>query len=130
MARRCCCSCPLVYVLLAVFDVQRASYGVSGAARAAARAYSLAPDEALGAGPGPSGGAVALRDQRIDADEVELHVRCRPTPGNCLAPGSVIRSTSPPGAAAAGAERARRRRPVVPGRGEPHRRLRHLPGGP
>ncbi|HET6561037.1 MAG TPA: hypothetical protein VFG72_04125 [Marmoricola sp.] len=82
---------PLVYVLLAVFDVQRASYGVSGAARAAARAYSLAPDEGSAPARARAAAAVALHDQRIDAEEVQLVVSCRPAPENCLAPGSVIR---------------------------------------
>jgi hypothetical protein len=81
---------PLIYVLVAVFDVQRASYGVSGAARAAARAYSLAPDEGSAPARARAAANVALRDQRIAADQVELVVRCRPTPGNCLSPGSVI----------------------------------------
>lgn len=81
---------PLVYVMLAVFDVQRASYGVSSGARAAARAYSLAPDEASAPGRARAAAAVALRDQDIDIDDVELRVHCRPTPGNCLAPGSLI----------------------------------------
>jgi hypothetical protein len=81
---------PLLYVLVAVFDVQRASYGVSGAARAAARAYSLAPDEGSAPARARAAANVALRDQRIDADRVDVVVRCRPTPGNCLAPGSVI----------------------------------------
>jgi hypothetical protein len=82
---------PLVYVLLAVFDVQRASYGMSSAARAAARAYSLAPDEGSAPARARAAAAVALRDQRIDAGDVELVVRCRPAPANCLAPGSRIR---------------------------------------
>lgn len=81
---------PLVYVVLAAFDVQRASYGVSGAARAAARAYSLAPDESSAPARARAAARVALTDQRIDAERVELLVRCRPTPDNCLAPGSVI----------------------------------------
>jgi hypothetical protein len=33
---------------------------------------------------------VALRDQGVDPDAVALTVRCRPQPGNCLAPGSTI----------------------------------------
>jgi Flp pilus assembly protein TadG len=82
---------PLVYLLLAVFDVQRASYGVSGAARAAARAYSLAPDEGSAPARARAAAAVALRDQDVDPGEVELRVICTPTPGNCLAPGSAIR---------------------------------------
>lgn len=81
---------PLVYVVLAAFDAQRAAYGVSGAARAAARAYSLSPDEASAPARARAAAAVALRDQRIPADTVDLAVSCRPTPGNCLAPGSVI----------------------------------------
>jgi len=82
---------PLVYILLAVFDVQRASFGVSGAARAAARAYSLAPDEAAGRDHARAAAAVALADQRIEPDEVDLAVHCEPVPDNCLSPGSLIR---------------------------------------
>jgi hypothetical protein len=81
---------PLIYVLLAVFEVQQASYGVSGAARAAARAYSLAPDESSAPSRARAAARVALRDQGLELDEVALTVRCRPTPGNCLAPGSMI----------------------------------------
>ena len=81
---------PLVYVLIAAFDVQRASYGVSGAARAAARAYSLAPDEGSAPARARSAAAVALGDQHIPADEVALQVSCQPVPTNCLAPGSLI----------------------------------------
>ncbi len=82
---------PLVYVLLAVFDVQRASYGVSGAARAAARAYSLAPDEASAPARARAAAAVALADQHVDVEEVDLRVRCTPTPRDCLTPGGLIR---------------------------------------
>ena len=82
---------PLVYVLVAVFDVQKASYAVSGAARAAARAYSLAPDEASAPERARAAAAVALRDHDIDLADVDLDVSCTPTPGNCLAPGSVVR---------------------------------------
>jgi len=81
---------PLLYVLLAVFEVQRASFAVSGAARAAARAYSLAPDEGSAPGRARAAAAVALRDQEVDVGEVGLTVRCSPEPRNCLAPGSTI----------------------------------------
>ena len=81
---------PLIYVLMATFDVQRAAYGVSGAARAAARAYSLAPDEGSAAARARAAAAVALRDQRLPPDAVALRVWCRPVPGNCLSPGSSI----------------------------------------
>ncbi len=82
---------PLVYVLLAVFDVQRASYAVSGAARAAARAYTLAPDEVSAPARARAAAAVALRDQDVDPDQVQLRFTCSPLPDNCLAPGSVVR---------------------------------------
>lgn len=81
---------PLLYVLLGVFEVQRASYGVSGAARAAARAYSLAPDEGSAPARARAAAAVALRDQDVDVADVAMTVRCEPQPGNCLAPGSAI----------------------------------------
>jgi hypothetical protein len=81
---------PLLYVMVAVFDVQRASYGVSGAARAAARAYSLAPDEASAPGRARAAAAVALGDQGLEVADVQLSVRCRPVPDNCLSPGSLI----------------------------------------
>jgi Flp pilus assembly protein TadG len=81
---------PLVYLLLAVFEVQRAAYGVSGAARAAARAYSLAPDEGSARHRARAAAAVALRDQAVDIEDVAMVVRCQPQPSNCLAPGSTI----------------------------------------
>lgn len=81
---------PLLYVLITAFGVQRAAYGVSGAARAAARAYSLAPDEGSAPARARAAAAVALRDQRIPPDDVSLRVSCRPAPANCLAPGSEI----------------------------------------
>lgn len=81
---------PLVYVLLAVFAVQSGSYAVSGAARAAARAYALAPDEGSAPARARSAMRVALADHGIASGDAVLAVACRPTPGNCLAPGSVI----------------------------------------
>lgn len=39
---------PLVWIVLAVFDVQRGAFGVSAAARAAARSYALAPSDEVG----------------------------------------------------------------------------------
>ena len=82
---------PLVYVVVAAFDVQRASYAVSGAARAAARAYSLAPDEASAPARARAAAAVALEDQDLDLGEVDLDITCDPVPGNCLTPGGLVR---------------------------------------
>jgi len=52
---------PLVYVLLAVLDVQRSSYGVTQAAREAARVYSITGDEDLAR----VAARVALDDQSV-----------------------------------------------------------------
>jgi hypothetical protein len=81
---------PLVYVLLSVFAVQSGSFAVSGAARAAARAYSLAPDEASADERARAAAAVALSDHDIRVSESDVEISCRPDPHNCLAPGSLI----------------------------------------
>lgn len=84
---------PLVYVVLAVFEVQRGAFGVTAAARAAGRAYSIAPSEAAGPVHARAAARVALADQRLAADEAAVALGCTPDPGNCLSPGSVIEVT-------------------------------------
>lgn len=81
---------PLVYVLLAVFDVQRGAFGVSAASRAAGRAYALAESDAAGRAQARAAAAVALADQGIPAERFDLDVTCTPYPHDCLAPGSVL----------------------------------------
>ena len=67
---------PFVYVLIAVFDTQRASYAVSTASRSAARAYLQAADPAAGEQQARAAARVALDDQRVDADVL---VTCVPS---------------------------------------------------
>ncbi len=81
---------PLIYLILSVFEVQRSAFGVSAAARAAGRAYAMAPSETEGMARARAAAAVALADQGIDVSRSRVAVSCRPQPGNCLAPGSVI----------------------------------------
>lgn len=57
---------PLVYVMLATLDVQRASYGVTQAAREAARVYSVSGDH----GHAEFAARVALDDQRMNQPAV------------------------------------------------------------
>lgn len=57
---------PLVYVLLSVFEVQRASFGVTEAARQAGRAYATADDPAQGRARATAAAALAMRDQGLD----------------------------------------------------------------
>jgi hypothetical protein len=79
---------PFVYVLIAVFDTQRASYAVSAASRSAARAYLQAADSATGEQQARIAARVALDDQDIDADVI---ISCEPGPADCLQPGSSVR---------------------------------------
>ncbi len=81
---------PLVYILLAAFDVQRASYAVSAASRAAGRAFVLAPDQTSGLARAEAAARVALSDQGIAVERSTLTVSCAPDPSRCLSPGSVI----------------------------------------
>ena len=81
---------PLVYLILAVFDVQRAAYGVTAATRAAGRAYVLSPDLATAQSRAYEAAAVALRDQGLDLAPGDLMITCEPTPDSCLQPGSSV----------------------------------------
>lgn len=80
---------PLVYVLMSVFDVQRGAFGVSGAARAAGRAFSLADSEPEGRRQAREAARLALADQGLDTG-MGLDISCAPDPGHCLSAGSVI----------------------------------------
>lgn len=80
---------PIVYMLVAVFDVQRASYGVSAASKAAARAFLLAPDVDSGRDRAERAVSAALGDQRVD--DGRLSIRCLPLNSACLTPGSSVR---------------------------------------
>lgn len=80
---------PLVYVLIAVFDTQRAAYGVSTASRAAALAFLQSPDPASGELRAKAAADVALADQGLDGASVR--VRCLPSAAECFEPGSSVR---------------------------------------
>jgi hypothetical protein len=82
---------PLVYIVLAVFEVQRSAFAVSAATRAAGRAYAIAPSQADGTARAHAAAAVALADQGLDLARGSLALGCRPDPADCLSPGSVIR---------------------------------------
>lgn len=81
---------PLVYLVLSVFEVQRAAYGVTAASRAAGRAFVLAPDQRTGHARAVQVADVALRDQGLSLPAHRLGVTCEPEPLACLTPGSVV----------------------------------------
>ena len=82
---------PLLYIVLAAFDTQRAAYAASAAARSAGRAYVTAPDEATGRARAEAAVRLAYRDQRLDRAP-DVRISCRPDPRRCLSPGSVVRA--------------------------------------
>jgi Flp pilus assembly protein TadG len=88
---------PFVYILVAVFDTQRAAYGVSTASRSATRAFLQSPDAASGEQRARAAARVALDDQGLATATVR--VTCLPTPAQCFEPGSsvrvVVRATQP-----------------------------------
>lgn len=79
---------PFLYVLVAVFDTQRASYAVSAASQTAARAYLQAPDTVAAEQRAHDAARVALDDHGVDAG---VTISCLPTPDDCLQPGSSVR---------------------------------------
>jgi len=81
---------PLLWVVVAVLDVQRGSFGVSGAARAAARAYALAPDDRSGQHRAEAVARRALADQGLTDVPVLVTVTCAPYPRSCHRGSSVV----------------------------------------
>jgi hypothetical protein len=57
---------PLIYILTTTFQVQRAAFGVTEAARQAGRAYATADSEAQGAALADRAARLAMRDQGVD----------------------------------------------------------------
>ena len=52
---RSSCIVPLIWIVISVFEVQQGAFATSAAARAAGRAYALAPDDATGEARAPGG---------------------------------------------------------------------------
>jgi Flp pilus assembly protein TadG len=81
---------PLVYVVLTVFAVQRGAFATDAAARAAGRAYALAPSDAAGEVRARSAVAQALADQGLPGEDWSLEIDCTPQPDRCHQGGSVV----------------------------------------
>ena len=99
----------MLWIVLSVFDVQRGAFGVSGAARAAGRAYALAPNDAVGQARAEQAARQALADQglRDAAGERDGHLYAVPRQ---LPPGDLDdhgprRHPGRPATAAGGARR-------------------------
>jgi hypothetical protein len=80
---------PLVYIMLAVFDLQRAMYGVSAASRDAGRAYVLSANVAQAEARAQRAARIAMQDQGL-AQGYTFRSRCE---GGCLQSGSSVEIT-------------------------------------
>jgi len=78
---------PMAYVVLAVFEVQRAAYAMTAAAREAGRALVTAPSQATAVPRARAAAAVALSDQGLGAGREQVQVEC---PAMCLQPGASV----------------------------------------
>lgn len=79
---------PFAYVLLTVFQVQRAAYAATQAAREAARAFVTSPTGGQAQARMHAAIALALGDQGLDSRTVRVAVRCSADP--CLTPGATV----------------------------------------
>lgn len=84
---------PMLWIVVSVFEVQRGAFGVEAAARSAARAYVLAPDDATGRSRAEAAARMALADQGLEGAVPDLEVECRPYPTSCLSGTSVVSVT-------------------------------------
>lgn len=81
---------PIVYVVVALFDVQRGAFATGAAARAAGRAYVLAPTDVAGQARALAAARQALADQGQPTDGLRVEVTCTPDPRRCHQGGSVV----------------------------------------
>ncbi len=81
---------PLVYLAATLMRVQAGAFAADTAARAAGRAYALAPDDASGERAARAAAAQALRDQGLAEVPVRVAISCTPDPGQCHQGASVI----------------------------------------
>lgn len=81
---------PITWIVISVFEVQRGAFAVNGAARAAARAYALAPDDATGAARAQAVVDQTLADQGGDGQTGTAQVSCEPFPLDCHSGTSLI----------------------------------------
>jgi Flp pilus assembly protein TadG len=79
---------PLLYLLLTVFQVQRAAYAVTAATREAGRAFVTAPSDGVGFDRAYAAAGISLADHDLDLDASGMHIECSGT--TCLTPGERI----------------------------------------
>jgi Flp pilus assembly protein TadG len=81
---------PLIWLVMSVFEVQRGAFATSAAARAAGRAYALAPDDATGEARARAVVEQVLADQGTRGQRARVEISCEAPGGNCHVGTSVI----------------------------------------
>jgi Flp pilus assembly protein TadG len=81
---------PMVWIVVSGSHVQRGAFAVSGAARAAGRAYALAPTDAAGRVRARAAARQVLVDHGIADAPLSVRVRCSPYPSDCHSGTSIV----------------------------------------
>ena len=80
---------PLIWIVVSVFEVQRGAFATSAAARAAGRAYALAPDDATGEARARAVVDHVLADQGTPGQAAQVTVSCD-APGDSCHVGTAV----------------------------------------
>ncbi|GAA1944056.1 hypothetical protein [Nocardioides hwasunensis] len=81
---------PIIWIVMSVFEVQRGAFAASAAARAAGRAYALAPDDATGDARARAAVRQVLADQGSPGQVAQVRITCDAPAGSCHVGTSVI----------------------------------------
>lgn len=81
---------PLIWIVISVFEVQQGAFATSAAARAAGRAYALAPDDRTGEQVARDVVRQVLADQGTPGQRARVEVTCEAPAGNCHVGTAVI----------------------------------------
>lgn len=81
---------PLVYLVLTLGAVQEQTLGAEAAARHTARVIGQAPDADTAAARGDAVLQSVIREYGMDADAVDVSIRCRPSSAACPTAGSTV----------------------------------------
>jgi Flp pilus assembly protein TadG len=84
---------PMIWLVVALFEVQSAAYGVTAAAREAGRAFVLSPDVATANARARQAAALALQDMQVPVTSGNLDLTAEAVNGAFLQPGSSVRIT-------------------------------------
>lgn len=81
---------PLIWIVISVFEVQQGAFATSAAARAAGRAYALAPDDRTGEQVARDVVRQVLADQGTPGQRARVEITCEAPGGNCHVGTAVI----------------------------------------